>query len=63
MTVTAEGIENTRQLNLLRDIGCDLAQGYLLGRPAPLSDLAAIILRNFAKCLERRPRAGKRTAA
>lgn len=63
MTVTAEGIENTRQLNLLRDIGCDLAQGYLLGRPAPLSDLAAIILRNFAKCLERRPRSGKRTAA
>jgi EAL domain-containing protein (putative c-di-GMP-specific phosphodiesterase class I) len=63
MTVTAEGIETQRQLSLLRDIGCDLAQGYLLSRPAPLSDLAAIILRNFAEDLARRPRAGRRRAA
>lgn len=63
MTVTAEGIENQRQLSLLRDIGCDLGQGYLLGRPAPLNDLAAIILRNFADGLVRRPRPVRRTAA
>jgi len=36
MTVTAEGMETERQLGLLRDIGCDQAQGYLLGRPAAL---------------------------
>ncbi|MCA3560877.1 MAG: EAL domain-containing protein [Aestuariivirga sp.] len=63
MTVTAEGIETQRQLSLLRDIGCDLAQGYLLGRPAPLSGLAAIIMRNFAQQLTRKPRAARRTAA
>jgi EAL domain-containing protein (putative c-di-GMP-specific phosphodiesterase class I) len=48
MTVTAEGIESARQLASLRELGCDLAQGYLLGRPAPLDDLPAIIMRNFA---------------
>lgn len=63
MTVTAEGIETRRQLTLLRDIGCDLAQGYLLGRPAPPSDLAAIILGNFAQGLARPPRPPRRRAA
>lgn len=63
MTVTAEGIETQRQLSMLRDIGCDLAQGYLLGRPAHLGDLAAIILGNFAQGLVRRPRPGRRNAA
>jgi len=63
MTVTAEGIENQRQLALLRDIGCDLAQGYLLGRPTPLGELAATILQNFAGQLARRPRQARRTRA
>ena len=63
MTVTAEGIETQRQLSLLRDIGCDTAQGYLLGRPASLSDLAAIILRNFAENLARRPKPARRNVA
>ena len=55
LTVTAEGIENTKQFATLRDLGCDLAQGYLLDRPARVEDLAAIIMRNFAKGLQRRP--------
>lgn len=56
LTVTAEGIESTKQLTTLRDLGCDLAQGYLLDRPAHVTDLAAIILRNFANGLSRRSR-------
>jgi EAL domain-containing protein (putative c-di-GMP-specific phosphodiesterase class I) len=56
LTVTAEGIENAKQLSSLRDLGCDLAQGYLLDRPARVGDLAAIILRNFANGLNRRVR-------
>ena len=56
LTVTAEGIENGKQLTTLRDLGCDLAQGYLLDRPARIEDLAAIILRNFANGLNRRNR-------
>jgi diguanylate cyclase (GGDEF)-like protein len=35
LTVTAEGVEHLTQLNALRDLGCDAAQGYLLGRPTP----------------------------
>lgn len=34
LTITAEGIENERQLELLRQAGCDEAQGYLLGVPS-----------------------------
>lgn len=33
MKVTAEGIENESQLAKLEALGCDLGQGYLLGRP------------------------------
>jgi len=29
----AEGVETQAQLEILRDIGCDAAQGYLFGRP------------------------------
>ncbi len=63
LTVTAEGIENAKQLATLRDLGCDLAQGYLLDRPARVTDLAAIILRNFANGLNRRPRDTGKNAA
>ena len=31
--VVAEGIENARQLKMVRDIGIGEGQGYLLGRP------------------------------
>ena len=37
--VVAEGVENQDQLMRLREYGCDLGQGYLLGRPMPLGDL------------------------
>jgi len=33
--VLAEGIETPRQLELARQLGCDLAQGFLLHRPMP----------------------------
>ena len=35
MTVVAEGVEDEETLGQLRDIGCDVAQGYHLGRPMP----------------------------
>ena len=35
ISVLAEGVETEAQLELLRAEGCDEAQGYLLGRPAP----------------------------
>jgi EAL domain-containing protein (putative c-di-GMP-specific phosphodiesterase class I) len=33
ITVVAEGIESEGQYNLLRERGCDIAQGFWLGRP------------------------------
>jgi diguanylate cyclase (GGDEF)-like protein len=35
LSVVAEGIEEPGQFAHLQDLGCDLGQGYLLGRPAP----------------------------
>ena len=35
MMVVAEGIEDPEVLDQLRQLGCDVAQGYLLGRPGP----------------------------
>ena len=34
--VIAEGVETVDQLDALRDAGCLLVQGYLLGRPEPV---------------------------
>jgi diguanylate cyclase (GGDEF)-like protein len=39
LAVIAEGIEEPEQLNLLRALGCDMGQGYLLARPAPAHEL------------------------
>ena len=33
--VVAEGIETEAQRAFLQRLGCDLGQGYLIGRPAP----------------------------
>jgi len=34
-----EGIETAEQYEVVRRLGCDTAQGYLLGRPSPASHL------------------------
>lgn len=39
LTVIAEGVETEEQLDLLRSLDCDQAQGYHLGRPVPAAEL------------------------
>jgi EAL domain-containing protein (putative c-di-GMP-specific phosphodiesterase class I) len=39
MSVVAEGVETEAQLSRLAQYGCDVAQGYLIGRPAPIEAL------------------------
>jgi diguanylate cyclase (GGDEF)-like protein len=51
--VVAEGVETETQLQRLAALGCDGAQGYLIGRPAPADELA----------VDRSVRAGSRIAA
>jgi diguanylate cyclase (GGDEF)-like protein len=42
LTVVAEGVEEVEQVEWLRDQSCDQAQGYLLSRPLPPADVAAL---------------------
>jgi len=39
LAVVAEGVESEEALDLLRELGCDMAQGYFIARPMPLADL------------------------
>ena len=48
----AEGVENEAIMALLRELGCDEAQGYHLGRPMPAAEMPA-----FARQWAGQPRA------
>ncbi len=39
--IVVEGIETEAMLQALRDLGCDYAQGYLIGKPQTLDELLA----------------------
>lgn len=41
-TCVAEGVENHHQLSFLRNAGCDLIQGYLLGKPMSAEDISTL---------------------
>ncbi len=41
LSTVAEGVETKDQLATLRELGCDVVQGYLIGRPAPLDEVPA----------------------
>jgi len=43
MTVIAEGIETSKQFKMLRDMGCDVAQGYLFSPAIPAEEFAQLV--------------------
>jgi EAL domain-containing protein (putative c-di-GMP-specific phosphodiesterase class I) len=51
LRIVAEGIENLDALGLVDDLGCDAAQGYLMGRPVPSEefDLGAVAMKGAPK--------------
>jgi diguanylate cyclase (GGDEF)-like protein len=48
LAVVAEGIESSHTRELLHNLGCKLAQGYELGRPAPADALTTTIRAGLA---------------
>jgi diguanylate cyclase (GGDEF)-like protein len=49
LKITAEGIETPLHAVMLTGLGADFLQGYLMGRPVPEVDLAAIVLKGSAE--------------
>lgn len=43
----AEGVETEEQLIQLRDLGCDLVQGFHLSPPVPEEEIPALLERSF----------------
>jgi EAL domain-containing protein (putative c-di-GMP-specific phosphodiesterase class I) len=41
ITATAEGVETAEQFRIVRDLGCDLVQGYFVSPPMPADALGA----------------------
>ncbi len=41
--VIAEGVEKEQQVDVLKDKGCDLIQGYVWGKPMPLGDAKKVV--------------------
>jgi diguanylate cyclase len=46
LRLVAEGIETAETLALLTEMGCDVGQGYHLGRPVPAADLTSLLARS-----------------
>lgn len=43
LATTAEGVERQTQLDVLRELGCDTVQGYLISRPLPSDQLDTVL--------------------
>ena len=46
MSIVAEGVETQEQLGFLSEEGCDAVQGYLIGKPFPIGQYAALVGRS-----------------
>ncbi|MGI5241152.1 putative bifunctional diguanylate cyclase/phosphodiesterase [Dactylosporangium sp. CA-139066] len=47
LTTVAEGVETPEHAELLRSLGCDRGQGYLLGRPSPAATIDDALTRSL----------------
>ena len=49
LSTVAEGVETKAQLERLRDVGCDYAQGYYFSRPLPIPEFEALMKRELCE--------------
>ena len=49
LKVVAEGVEAEECLAFLREIGCDMAQGYLISRPVPADAFEMLLMKDFMR--------------
>lgn len=45
--VVAEGVETAAELSVLRELGVNKAQGYFIGKPAPIANAAALMVKGI----------------
>ena len=43
LEVIAEGIDQAKQLEMLRDLGCRFAQGFLMSKPLPAAEISSLM--------------------
>ncbi|HBF9320362.1 TPA: bifunctional diguanylate cyclase/phosphodiesterase [Clostridioides difficile] len=49
MKVISEGVETEEQFELLKEVKCDMAQGYLFGKPMPIEEFEHLIVSNLIR--------------
>ncbi|EGT3891229.1 bifunctional diguanylate cyclase/phosphodiesterase [Clostridioides difficile] len=49
MKVISEGVETEEQFELLKEVKCDMAQGYLFGKPMPIEEFEHLIVSNLVR--------------
>ena len=49
LQTVVEGVESTRQLEVISALGCELVQGYLLATPGPERDVTGLLRRAQAR--------------
>jgi EAL domain-containing protein (putative c-di-GMP-specific phosphodiesterase class I) len=46
LIVVAEGIETPEQADVLRELGCDIGQGFLFAKPLPIEEFDSLLVTN-----------------
>jgi diguanylate cyclase (GGDEF)-like protein/PAS domain S-box-containing protein len=47
LKVVAEGVETERQIGILKQLNCEMAQGYFFSRPVPAEDITNLLRKNW----------------
>jgi diguanylate cyclase (GGDEF)-like protein/PAS domain S-box-containing protein len=58
MSIVAEGVETKEQLGFLAEQGCDVVQGFLIGKPLPIGLYDALVGRAGADIIEHARKTG-----